>query len=176
MTDPGTAPGTAFPVRAGLIALTALSIGATAFELATARHWNSVEQLIPWAALAVLAGAAALLGSRPRPVRAVRVLAAVVLVASLYGVVEHMLVNFDAGSLDARYGPGWDALPLAVQGWYAITKTVGPSPTLAPGVLGQSALLLLLATLTPPWRARAPHPRHASGDVSLLRPGRPDGG
>jgi hypothetical protein len=32
----------------------------------------------------------------------------------------------------------------------AVTKTVGPAPALAPGVLGQAALLLLLATLCQP--------------------------
>ena len=39
------------------------------------------------------------------------------------------------------------SLPLLERGWYAVTKTVGPAPTLAPGVLGQTALLLLLATV-----------------------------
>jgi hypothetical protein len=33
---------------------------ATAFELAIERHWNNLEQLIPWLALAVLAVATVL--------------------------------------------------------------------------------------------------------------------
>ena len=78
---------------------------------------------------------------------AARVLALLVLAASMYGVVDHILVNYNAGALDQRYADTWDTLPRVEQWWYATTKTVGPAPTLAPGVLGQSALLLILATL-----------------------------
>ena len=50
MSDPSRLRGTdaATLVRQGLVALTAIGIFATAFELATERHWNGVEQLIPW--------------------------------------------------------------------------------------------------------------------------------
>jgi hypothetical protein len=138
-------------VRRCLVALTVIGILATAFELAAERHWNGFEQLIPWVALAVLAAAATLLLlPAGRGTTAVRVLALVVLGASAYGVIDHILVNFNAGELDQRYTDIWDSLPLLQQGWYAVTKTVGPAPTLAPGVLGQSALLLLLATLCQP--------------------------
>jgi hypothetical protein len=139
---------TAVLVRRGLVALTVIGILAAAFELAADRHWNGLEQLIPWAALGVLAVATALaLVPGGRGVTSARVLALLVLGASIYGVVDHMLVNFDSGALDQRYADTWDALPLVERWWYAATKTVGPTPTLAPGVLGQSALLLLLATL-----------------------------
>jgi hypothetical protein len=84
----------------------------------------------------------------------VRVLALVVLGASVYGILEHILVNFHAGELDQRFADTWDSLPLLERGWYAVTKTVGPAPTLAPGVLGQTALLLLLATLCNARRVR----------------------
>lgn len=163
MTASATRGG--FPVRAALLVLTALSVAATAFELATLRHWNGVEQLIPWAALAVLAVATATFAVTPALVGVVRVAALVVLAASLYGVVDHTLVNLRSGPLDGTIGPGWDALPALQQWWYAATMTVGPSPTLAPGVLGQAALLLVLATLTPPRRevaaSRSPSRRHA---------------
>jgi hypothetical protein len=66
----------------------------------------------------------------------------------VYGVITHIVVNYDAGVLDQRYAGTWDSLPVLQRWWYATTKTVGPAPTLAPGVLGQTALLLLLATLT----------------------------
>jgi len=36
--------------------------------------------------------------------------------------------------------------------WYAASKEVGPAPTLAPGLLGQTAVLLLLATVGGPLR------------------------
>jgi hypothetical protein len=135
-------------VRRGLIALTAIGILAAAFELATDRHWNGLEQLIPWAALIVLT-VATLLVVIPgdRGVTAGRVLALLVLAASIYGVITHIVVNHHAGVLDQRYANTWDSLPMLQRWWYAATKTVGPAPTLAPGVLGQAALLLLLATL-----------------------------
>ena len=133
-------------LRAGLVALAVISVAATAFELASERHWNGLEQLIPWAALVVLLGAigAVLVPSRIG-LTVSRMLAAVVLAASIYGVVDHTVANHDAGELDGRYSAVWEELPIAQQWWYAATKTVGPAPTLAPGVLGQAALLVLLA-------------------------------
>jgi hypothetical protein len=134
-------------VRRGLVALTVLGMLATAFELAAERHWNGIEQLVPWLALGVLAAATALaVVPAGRGTTAARVLALVVLGASVYGVIDHVLVNYGAGALDQRYADTWDDLPLLERGWYALTKTVGPAPTLAPGVLGQTALLLLLST------------------------------
>jgi hypothetical protein len=147
---------TAVRMRRGLIALTVIGIVAAAFELATERHWNGPQQLTPWLALAVLAVAFALAVTfGTRAVTAARVLALLVLAASLYGVIDHILVNYNAGALDQRYATTWDTLPPVQRWWYAATKTVGPAPTLAPGVLGQSALLLLLATLCGPTRSRS---------------------
>jgi hypothetical protein len=151
----GTAGGVL--VWRGLIALTVIGILAAAFELATERHWHSAEQLIPWLALVVLAVAtflAALPGGRG--VTGGRVLALLVLITSIYGVITHVVVNYDAGGLDQRYADAWESLPILQRWWYAATKTVGPAPTLAPGVLGQTAVLLLLATLTRPEQPR-PH-------------------
>ncbi len=135
-------------VRLSLVALTFIGILATAFELATERHWNGIEQLIPWIALTVLGVALALLllpGGRGVP--AARVLAVLVLGAAAYGVLDHVLVNYESGALDQRYSESWDRLSAVQQWWLAVTKTVGPAPTLAPGVLGQSALLLALASV-----------------------------
>src|SRR5512144_1052260 len=140
-------------MRRGLLALAMLGILAAAFELATERHWTGLEQRIPWLALPVLAAAAALVVvGGDRRVTLARVLALLVLGASLYGVITHILVNYNAGALDQRYATTWDTLPQGKRWWYAATKTVGPAPTLAPGVLGQSALLLLLASLHGPRR------------------------
>ena len=134
-------------VRCGLVALTAVGILATAFELATERHWNGIEQLVPWIALVVLAVALALLLiPDSRGVPAARMLAVLVLGAATYGVVDHVVVNYESGALDQRYSESWETLPVVQQWWLAVTKTVGPAPTLAPGVLGQSALLLVLAS------------------------------
>ncbi|MEE6169620.1 MULTISPECIES: hypothetical protein [unclassified Mycolicibacterium] len=135
-------------VRAALFALTVVGILATAFELASERHWNSSEQLIPWVALAVLTVATVLTALRARGAQLIsRVLVLAVLGASAYGVLDHIAVNHDSGPLDQRYADTWESMPATQQWWYAATKTVGPAPTLAPGVLAQTSLLLLLAGL-----------------------------
>lgn len=134
-------------LRGSLATLTALGIAGTAFELASLHHWNGASQLVPWAALAVLAGALVLHAGRRGPSQAVRGLALLVLVSSLYGVLEHALVNYEAGPLDQRFADIWTELSPWWQWWYAITRTVGPAPTLAPGMLGQAAATLLLATI-----------------------------
>jgi hypothetical protein len=134
-------------LRASLTALTALGIVGTAFELATLHHWNGAMQLVPWVALVVLAGALALHAGRPGSTYLVRTLAMLVLVTSLFGVLEHALVNYDSGPLDQRFADTWDLLSPWSRWWYAITRTVGPAPTLAPGMLGQAAVTLMLATI-----------------------------
>lgn len=133
-------------VRRSLLALTLIGILATAFELTTEHHWNGLEQLIPWFALAVLAIAVVLtvLPTRGAQVLA-RVLALVVLGASVYGVLDHITVNYNSGPLDHRFAESWESMSATQQWWYASTKEVGPSPPLAPGILAQTALLLLLA-------------------------------
>jgi hypothetical protein len=147
-----------------LTALTALGIIGTAFELATLKHWNGTMQLVPWAALVVLAGALAVHAGRSGRTFLVRALAMLVLLTSLYGVLEHALVNYDSGPLDQRFADRWDALSPWLQWWYAITRTVGPAPTLAPGMLGQAALTLMLATVGPRSASTEPlatrHRRH----------------
>jgi hypothetical protein len=137
-------------LRGSLSALTVLGIVGTAFELATLQHWNGAMQLVPWAALLVLAAALALHAGpagRVPQTGLVRALALLVLAASLFGVMEHALVNYDAGPLDQRFAETWDALSPWLRWWYAITRTVGPAPTLAPGMLGQAAITLILATV-----------------------------
>jgi hypothetical protein len=135
-------------VRRALLALTVITILATAFELATVAHWQQFEQLIPWVALGVLIVATALsLSPRGWARIGARVLAVLVLGAAVYGVIDHTLVNYDSGPLDYRFAETWETIPAAQRWWYAFTKTVGPSPTLAPGVLGMAGTLLLLASL-----------------------------
>jgi hypothetical protein len=136
-------------IRRALMALTAIGVLGAAFELATEQHWRSTEQLIPWGAIALLTLAVLLLLGKdsPRLVAAVRLIALVVLLASVFGVYAHVAANYDAGPLDQRFAATWDTLPVVTRWRYALTKVVGPAPPLAPGMLGQSALLLLLATL-----------------------------
>ncbi|MFB4268810.1 hypothetical protein [Nonomuraea sp. GTA35] len=140
------APGTPL-LRLGLLALVAIGIVGAALELAFERHWGSPAQLIPWVALALQVVALVLLLLRDAGpvVTVVRVLAAIVLLASVYGVFMHVSVNHGMGAMD----PQWDSYSPLTQWWNALTKSVGMAPPLAPGMLAQSALLLLLASLTP---------------------------
>lgn len=144
----GASPVTVRLVRVTLLGLTLIGILATAFELTTEHHWNGLEQLIPWFALAALTIALVLAASPSRgALLLARVLALVVLAASIYGVIDHVAVNANAGPLDQRFADTWESLSAAQRWWYAATKQVGPSPPLAPGILGQTALLLVLATM-----------------------------
>jgi hypothetical protein len=146
-----TGADTGVLVRRGLVALTVIGILGAAFELYSEHHWNDILQLVPWAALVVLAAATVLAVARGgRGTRAAQVLAVVVLVTSIAGVIVHIVVNYDSATLDQRFADSWDSLPLLQRWWYAASKTVGPAPTLAPGMIGQSALVLLLATLARP--------------------------
>lgn len=141
-----TAPARLISLRLGLLALVAIGIVGAASELAFERHWQSPIQLIPWVTLALLAAGLVLLavGDSPRTVAVVRGLALVVLVAAAYGVFVHVSVNHGAGASDSE----WGTLSPLTQWWYAMTKTVGFAPPLAPGMLAQSALMLLLASVT----------------------------
>jgi hypothetical protein len=147
-TEESVSAATIVFVRRGLLALTVVSILATAFELYSVAHWQDFEQLIPWAALTalVVATGLSLLPHRWAGIAA-RVLAIIVLCASGYGVVDHTVVNLGSGPLDYRFTDTWDSMSPIRQWWYAFTKTVGPSPTLAPGALGLAAVLLLLASI-----------------------------
>lgn len=137
-------------MRSGVVALAVVGILGAAAELATARHWKEPIQLVPWVALGVLAVALVLLAfarGRRRAVTTVRLLAVLVLLTSGFGVYEHVASNYDAGPLDGRYLDTWEQLPLATRWWYAASKTVGPAPPLAAGVLGYAAALVLLGTV-----------------------------
>jgi hypothetical protein len=161
-------------LRGSLSALTVLGIVGTTFELATLHHWNGAMQLVPWGALLVLAAALALharpAGCAPQT-GLVRALALLVLAASLFGVMEHALVNYDAGPLDQRFAETWDALSPWLRWWYAITRAVGPAPTLAPGMLGQAATTLILATIGQRVTSTAPATRHRRHRNRERRPG-----
>lgn len=139
-------------LRLGLLGLAAAGVAGTAIELATLRHWQSTEQLIPWVVLGISAVAIAAVAIRPsaRRIRIVQVGAGLTLAAALYGVYEHVASNLESGPLDATYGPKWDSMSALSHWWAAASGGVGPSPTLAPAVLVQISLCILLATLAHP--------------------------
>lgn len=139
---------TAQLLRRGLLGLAALSVLAIAFELAAERHWNNAVQLIPWAVVVLLVAAIGLASSsRPKLIVAARVLAAVALAASAFGIYEHVADNYQVGEMDAVYSDSWVYRSILDRVYLAFTKTVGAAPPIAPGALGQAGLLVLLATL-----------------------------
>ena len=71
-----------------------------------------------------------------------RILAVVVMLSAAMGIWQHVYASYDAGRLDYRYADRWESLGEATRWWLALTKTVGPSPPLAP-----RALCILLAAL-----------------------------
>jgi hypothetical protein len=74
------------------------------------------------------------------------------------GIGLHLVENLAAGPLDRAFASVWDTLTPVEQVWTAATGGVGPAPVLAPGVLAEISLALLLATVRHPTleAARAP--------------------
>lgn len=127
------------------------ALGALA-ELGLERHYDGMDQRIPWVMAGLVAALGALLAIRPGPaaIRAARVLAVVALIGSAIGVFKHVEENHGAGALDYRYTETWESRSAADQWFKAATKQVGPAPVLAPGALALAALLLAAATARHP--------------------------
>jgi hypothetical protein len=139
-------------LRRGLLWLAALTNAGIGVELPADRHWTQPVQLVAWAALGAVALALLLVARRPtrRKLRLARLLAIIVMFSAIWGVWEHVYANYDAGVLDFAYVDTWDGLTEPTRWWLAVTKTVGPSPPLAPGALAQASLAVLIATLRHP--------------------------
>ena len=143
---------TATVLRRGVLALTGFVILGTAIELVFLRHWATTTALIVWPVMVALAVAFVAMLRWPSP-RVVRVVRAVALVATAFAVVGvgfHVAENLDAGPLDRAFATTWDSMSAFDQWIAAITGAVGPAPTLAPGVLAQMGLGLVLATIRHP--------------------------
>ena len=72
------------------------------------------------------------------------------------GIWFHVQENLAAGPLDRHYAATWDSMSSLDQLWAATTGAVGPAPILAPGVLAEISLALLLATVGHPALGRRP--------------------
>ena len=140
-------------LRRGLLWVAALTTAALAVELAAERHWTQPIQLVAWAALALIGAAIALvLVATPGRLRVARALLVAVILSAAIGVWEHVESNYDAGELDFEYADAWPSLSETSRWWLAVTKSIGPSPPLAPGALAQASVCVLLATLRHPSR------------------------
>ena len=139
-------------LRRGLVWLAALTTAGLGVELAVERHWTQPVQFVAWGAVGVIVIAIAIMAWSPSRgrLRLARILAVVVMLSAILGIWEHVEGNYDAGPLDFQYADTWDGLSEASRWWLALSKTVGPSPPLAPGALAQAGLCVLLATLRHP--------------------------
>jgi hypothetical protein len=154
------------------LAVSAMLVSGTMLDLGMERHWNGLLQMIPWFTLGVLGVGIAVFAVRPT-VNGIRAARAVGLAAGLsaaYGVFTHVHENLNAGPLDFRYEARWATMSTLAQWWAAATKSVGPSPVLAPGAMLLAAVCLWCATLRHPAlnrsEAPSPHPERENGSIA----------
>jgi hypothetical protein len=139
-------------LRNCFVGLAVLSITGTILELAFERHWQDFEQLIPWYSIGAFLIALLVFLVRPTKagIRTTRSILVLVAASSAVGIYYHVHENFKAGFLDFRYSKKWKTMGFVDHYWTAFTKSVGPAPTLAPGVMAFACLCLFLATLRHP--------------------------
>jgi len=138
--------------RRGLLILASSAAAGTALELAMLRHWNDVDQLVPWATLVMLAAGIAIVafsGARAAVLTG-RAIGCGSAIAGVFGVYEHIASNCEAGPLDFCYADRWATMSMPARLWAAASGTVGPSPALAPAILALAGACLLLATIGQP--------------------------
>lgn len=142
----GDARTTRFLRRAFLL-VAAGTCGGAVLELAMLRHWDGLDQLVPWVVLAALAVgiAAVALKPTPRVLLAARLLAVGSAFAGAFGVWEHVSSNWETAPLSATWASTWDTLS-PLQWWEAATGGAGIAPPLAPGFLALTGICLALAT------------------------------
>lgn len=135
--------------RRAVLGLGAAAAAGAAAELAMLRHWNGVEQLVPWATLAAVTAGMVLvaLGRSRTTILTGRVIGLAAGLASLFGVYEHIASNYRAGPLDFRYTDRWPTMSAWSRWWAAASGAVGPSPVLAPAILALAGACLVLATM-----------------------------
>lgn len=145
-------------LRRGLVVLAFLGIAGASAELVFTKHWTTIGMAVAWADIAVclVAGVILAIASTPRAVRSRRAvltarwLSVIGLVLAVVGVVLHVWANLQAGPADPTLGATWATIPPLEQLWDAVTGTVGKAPSLAPGALAETSLILLLATVRHP--------------------------
>lgn len=155
---------TATLLRRGLIVLAVLGIAGASIELTFTEHWTTLGMAMAWAAVA-LSGVAALILAIASSARVVRSRRAILtarwlsvagLVLAVVGVLLHVWANLQAGPADPTLGATWATIPPLEQLWDAVTGTVGKAPSLAPGALAETSLILLLATVRHPFLGPRP--------------------
>ncbi len=142
---------TSAPLRRGVLALALIGATSGLVELGTLRHWNGT-QLIPWIVFIVMIAMTGWIALRPsRPIiRIARPVSVLAVVSSAFGIYQHISENYSTAPLDRSFGPKWESMSMAARVWHAASGSVGPSPLLAPGLLAQVGICVLLATMNHP--------------------------
>ncbi len=136
-------------LRVSLLCLVFLGVLGTAIALAYHRHWDSIWQLAPWAALGAIFLALLLLIIRPTPFPAklARGIAVVTILVAGVGMWLHFERNYEAAPLDALYSDRWETMSLADRLLEVGKGSVGHVPIYAAGLLIPIALALIMATI-----------------------------
>lgn len=126
-------------LRHFLLGLAAFICVGTMVELALAKHWEGLVQLLPFllAGLSLVTIGAVLMKPTQGRLRFLRWITAITLAGSLFGVYEHLEHNI-AFALEIR--------PNAVVSDVFLAALTGGNPLLAPGILAFMAVLALAAT------------------------------
>lgn len=136
-------------LRRFLFGLAAFICAGTMVELALAKHWDGLVQLLPFllAGLSLVAIGAVLLNPKQWRLRLLRWITAITLAGSLFGVFEHIEHNIEF-ALEIR--------PNAVLNDVLLDALGGANPLLAPGILAFMAILALAATYYHPALQKEP--------------------
>ena len=115
-------------------------------ELAMLRDWEDTVHLLTREALAVVAvvGVLTALGG---PTRVAQVTGLAALLTGGIGVLIHLTENLDYGEDLAQYAQTWEATPFLERLWLVLNGTVTYAPTLAPGMVALSGVILFISVL-----------------------------
>ena len=115
-------------------------------ELAMLRHWDETIQILPWIVLVVVA-VVGVLTARGGSTRVAQATGLAALLTGGIGVFYHLTENLDYGEDLAQYAQTWETLPFLERLWLVLNGTVTYAPTLAPGMVALSGVILFIAVL-----------------------------
>ncbi|KAB7744065.1 hypothetical protein GA707_11435 [Nostocoides sp. F2B08] len=144
--DGATEPQPLRRIRLVLALLASATAVGGLVELAMLRHWDAPIQLLPWMVLVVVA-VVGVLTARGGSTRLAQATGLAALLTGGIGVLVHLLENLDYGDDLAQYAQTWEAMPFLERLWLVLNGTVTYAPTLAPGMVALSGVILFISVL-----------------------------